>query len=91
MRDLPLESAHQEKTCKYAESLGWMVHRNRTPGDPDRYFTRCKGQILFIEFKKEDEDISALQNLRIRRLRNQGFEVHVVDNEWEGYAIFDAR
>jgi hypothetical protein len=91
-----LESNVKSKTIERAKEHGWRHHNWVCPGRrgvPDNFFTRYPRQIIFIEFKRDDDDAAPrTQQLREhRKLREQGFEVFVVNYVEEGYEIFDAR
>lgn len=85
------ESKIQEAVNKRAARYGWEAHRNKKSGDPDRYYTRYEREVIFIEYKKDGKDPTEQQFRAHERLRDQGFEVHVIDSIEEGYEIFDSR
>lgn len=70
-----------KSNCKTAlEKWGWLViHLIQTNanGIPDTMILR-KTKIYFIEFKQPGNTPDPLQQYRIRKLREQGFETLVV-------------
>lgn len=91
-----LESTGKLKVIKRAKERGWRHYNLVSPGRvgvPDNFFTKAERQIVFIEFKRDDDDaVPSTRQLREhRKLRDQGFEVFVVNYVEEGYEIFDAR
>jgi hypothetical protein len=91
-----LESSVKSKTVAFAKSRGWQHHAlspTGRRGEADSLFTKFPAQSIFIEFKRDDEDAVPRKNqLRAHnKIREQGFEVFVVNYVEEGYEIFDAR
>lgn len=86
-----LESYIEKQVIKAAESAGFMQRKvqyiNRR-GAPDRWLFGPGGRLIIIEFKKEGEKPEPHQEREIARLRNLGFEVHVIDNIADGRALF---
>lgn len=86
-----LESYIERKVVAAAEAAGFMqrkvVYMNRA-GSPDRWFFGPGARLIIIEFKKEGEKPEPHQEREIARLRNLGFEVHVIDNVADGKALF---
>lgn len=81
----------EDKTTKYAESLGWLSYKFSAPsrrGVPDRLFIKL-GTTIFIEFKKPGEKPRKLQEAIIRKIREQGVPVYVVDSIERGEEIFN--
>ena len=94
------EAKIEYDVCKYAASLGWKNRKfTSDPHDPDRMFWRkvttpfgfTYPEILFIEFKALRCTPRNGQLRRHDELRDDGFEVFVVDNTEEGKKIFDDR
>lgn len=82
----------QRPVVAYAKSLGWLAWKMRIEGRngcPDMWFFRA-GVVVIIEFKAADGHLSAQQHLRIKDLRDHGFEVHVIDDAEKGRALFDS-
>lgn len=90
MRESPIE----KKTCRAAKLQGWQVHPKAAAGNrgwPDRTFSkvvRTKVLLKLIEFKAPNKPPRPLQRHRIKKLRELGYEVHVVDNVETGTALF---
>lgn len=97
------ESLIESKVCAHAESKGWLVHPKAaagTRGWPDRTFSIVRtthytrdivsrtAVLRFIEFKAPGQKPTKLQQHVHKQLRDQGYEVHVVDSIEAGYAIF---
>jgi Holliday junction resolvase len=77
-----LESEIKRKSKERLKQWGWLVvHiiQSNTNGIPDTMILR-KGKMFFIEFKRPGEAPDPLQQYRIRKLREQGFETLVVTN-----------
>lgn len=86
----------EEEVCGeggLAEIYGWLRRKVKWIGRrnaPDDIFGRafvepCKhcgahGRVLLIEFKRPGKKPNITQRREIARLREAGFEVHVVDN-----------
>lgn len=91
-----LESTGKLKVIKRAKERGWRHYNLVCPGRagvPDNFFTKAERQVIFIEFKRDDDDAAPRpkQLSEHRKLREQGFEVFIVNYVEEGYEIFDAR
>lgn len=86
-----LESYIERTVVKAAEAAGFIQRKvgyiNRH-GAPDRFFFGPGGRLIMIEFKKEGEKPKPHQEREIKRLRDLGFEVHVIDNVADGRALF---
>jgi hypothetical protein len=75
-----LESELKTKATKKLQLWGWLViHliQTNSNGIPDTMILRKK-TIWFIEFKQPGKIPDELQNYRIRKLREQGFETLVI-------------
>lgn len=73
-----LESSIEEQVWRYAESRGWWQAKFTSPGlraVPDRLFIR-NGVHIFIEFKKEGEDLRKQQAKRKRDMEEHGATVY---------------
>jgi Holliday junction resolvase len=78
-----LESKIQTKIKKKLEAEGWLVIkliRTSLNGVPDLMCLK-NGKAMFIEVKQESGKVSEIQKLRIKQLREQGFEVKI----WTDY------
>lgn len=90
-QDDPLERDIEKAVKDYARKRGWIARKWSSPGNagvPDDLFFR-EGVLVIIEFKKRGKKPTPKQRSEHRRLRNQGFEVHVIDNKEDGKALFD--
>ena len=88
MREIP---GVQKPVVAHAKRTGWLAWKMKIEGRngcPDYWFFKL-GRLLIIEFKASDGDLSAQQVLRIKDLREHGFEVHVVDDPAVGIALLD--
>lgn len=87
-----LESYIVEQVCKHAKAAGWivrkMMYQNRI-GCPDQFCFGPGGRLIIIEFKAPGKKPMPHQQREIERLRDQGFEVHVIDDIEKGKALFD--
>ncbi len=77
-RLLFLEGAEVAPKLIHTTSAGW----------PDISVYGPRATHFLIETKQPGERLRALQRKRVRRLRNLGFKVYVVDNSEEGLAIY---
>lgn len=87
-----LEKEIERRVCAYAKKLGWRPRKYQTPahrGAPDRVYFKRPGRIFFIEFKAAGKKPTKLQEQEIKRLRDEGFWVFVVDNVEDGKAIVE--
>lgn len=81
----------QTPVTNYARSLGWRARRMQYIGRhacPDSWFFK-NGRVIIIEFKEIGEEPKIHQEREIRRLRESGMEVHVIDNVEDGRALFN--
>lgn len=88
MSDL-LESDIQCDAYHYALSRGWFaekIMRTRRNGFPDYLYIR-DGKVIFIEFKRPDEEPTVQQLKRHKEMREHGATVCVVDNLAEAKRI----
>lgn len=87
-----LESYIEKKVIAAAEAAGFMQRKvayvNRA-GAPDRWLFGPGGRLIIIEFKAEGKKPEPHQEREIKRLRDLGFEVHVIDNVEAGRALFE--
>ena len=80
------ESKLENDCCAYGITRGWWNVKFKSPsrnGLPDRLFIR-NGIVVFVEFKKEGEDLRPQQKLTVRLMRTFGATVYEVDD----YATF---
>ena len=81
-KNLPLESITQNRVIKRLEKEGWLVIKlgiTNFNGIPDLMSLK-DGVARFIEVKRKGEKPRPLQEYRHRQLRQQGFEVEVIDD-----------
>ncbi|WP_292234531.1 hypothetical protein [Mesorhizobium sp.] len=81
----------QTPVTNYARSLGWRARRMQyigRHGCPDSWFFKG-GRVIVIEFKDLGEPPKLHQVREIKRLRESGIAVHVIDTPEAGYALFD--
>jgi len=89
--DDPLESEVEATVVAYAKSKGCMERKMNGPGYrgwPDRLFM-YNGKTIWIEFKRLGERPDNLQRFLHGRLRDNGFDVEVVDNIAAGRQVID--
>lgn len=86
-----IEANVELPVCEFARGNGW---RNRKlkwigrRGAPDRLFGKKGHKPRLVEFKRPGAKPSKQQLREHERLRNMGFEVYVIDNVEDGYALF---
>lgn len=85
-----IEANIEKPACEYAKGRGWIYRKlkwiGRT-GAPDGFFAR-DGVILFVEFKAPGELPRLKQKREIRKLRDHGVTVFVIDSLEAAYEIF---
>ena len=84
------ERVIEKKVCALAERRGFLVHPKVGAGRrgwPDRVFTK-PGRVIFVEFKSPGRRPTALQAHTHRTLKEQGYDVHVIDSMQAGTALF---
>lgn len=78
-----MKEGHIEKHCKkLAENASYLVRKIEFIADtgcPDRLFLKL-GHSFWVEFKSPTGQLSAKQVFTIKKLREAGQEVHVIDN-----------
>ena len=87
MKEKDIEKA----VCRYAEEQGFLVRKYNSDtcaGVPDRIFFGYK-MVFLIEFKAPGGYVSAIQQREIKRIRDHGVVVLVVDNIQAGKAYID--
>lgn len=85
------ESEVEKKVVDYAKAKGWLVYKFVSPsqrGVPDRIFI-CGGEIFFIEFKAPGKKPTKLQNKVFSRIREELFEVYIIDDVEQGKKLID--
>lgn len=87
-----LESQIENRVVLAAKVNGYQVRKVCWFGGrnaPDRLFMK-PGRGFFVEFKAPGEAPRPGQVREIRRMREAGFEVHVIDNLEEGLRLVEA-
>lgn len=72
----------EQPATEYAQARGWLIEKvvsQSRRGFPDRFCAR-KGRVMLVEFKAPGEKPKTQQLKRHKELRDQGLEVHVIDN-----------
>ncbi len=85
------ESYVKRKVIEHAKWRGFMQRKVRYEGRrnaPDSWFFGPKGRLIIIEFKQLGKPAREGQAREIERLRNLGFEVHIIDNIADGMMVF---
>ncbi len=78
-----LESGIEKSCCNYARDLGFKSKKLINMADrawPDRWFVGPFACSFIVEFKKPGGELSPLQALNIKWLRDNGHRVYVVDD-----------
>src|SRR5215831_12533435 len=87
----PLERDIEIAVIEYAHRMGCLYVKLNIVGRvgwPDRMFL-YHGKVLFIEFKRPGERVRAIQQYIHKQLRQQGFNVEVVDSITNGKHYID--
>lgn len=74
-----LEAVIEENVCNKAKLKGWIPIKVGQQGWPDRLFLK-NGRYVWVEFKQPGEKPRVLQKVQIKKLQDQGAEVHVIDS-----------
>lgn len=80
MREKEVESYLRNEVKK----MGGIAYKFTSPGNagvPDRLVCFPEGQIYFAELKAPGKKITTLQEMQIKRLRELGFIVAVLDSK----------
>jgi len=89
------ESDIETAVCEYAEERGYLQRKLNWAdrrGAPDRFFAHPLAPVPFmIEFKAPGEHVRPDQCREIRKLRDAGVTVYIVDSEYEGRMVIDAH
>lgn len=86
------ESSIEMNVNKHARALGWLAYKFTSPsnrGVMDDLYIK-DGIIFFIEFKAPGKQLRPLQVEVIKKFRNNGALVYVVDSIEQGKGIFNA-
>jgi hypothetical protein len=87
-----LEKDIEAAGCRHAEKRGWRAMKFTSPSYrsvPDRIHFKHPGRVFFIEYKKPGEVPTEKQAKEIKRLRDEGFDVFVVDDIEQAKFIID--
>jgi hypothetical protein len=90
MTELREASGVEDPVVAFAKQWGWKVRKLKWIGRraaPDRMFFRA-GKIVFVEFKRAGKAPNVLQEREIKRMRDNGLTVHVIDDADVGRALF---
>lgn len=86
------ESAIVEAAKKAAKEAGWrhrkVVYVGRR-GAPDDWFFKHPGRLRIVEFKAPGEAAELHQEREIRRFRDEGFDIRLIDNIHDARRLFD--
>lgn len=88
----PLESYIEKKVCDYAETLGILHRKFKSPAHasvPDRLFSPFQKPMFLVEFKRGGKEPTAAQAREHAKFRAQGVDVFVIDNVQDGYALME--
>jgi hypothetical protein len=86
-----LEREIERKVNNYAKKLGIFeckLNSTSLRGLPDRLYI-YKGYTFYIEFKRPDEQLTALQRQVIADMRAHGADVFVINNVQKGKELLD--
>ena len=78
------ESEIEKYLRERVEELSGKAYKFISPGNsgvPDRMICLPKGRIYFVELKTSGKSPRPLQLLQIKRLRELGFSVYVIDSK----------
>lgn len=88
-----MREKYLEQALKTAiENLGgicWKLVSPGTTGVPDRICLKA-GRVVFVEVKTQGAKPRPIQNRRMAQLRDQGFQVFVVDSPGDIAEVSDA-
>jgi len=85
-----LEKAIEAAVGAYAKEQGFLVYKFTSPqraAVPDRLYINPRGDISFLEFKREGVKPTPAQQREHERLRNHGVKVFVVDGVEQGKEV----
>jgi hypothetical protein len=89
-----LEREIEAAVKRYAESRGWLTRKWVSPSHsfvPDQIFISPRGQVVFVEFKREGGKPTSGQLREHERLRGNGALVYVIDSVAKGKEMVDAH
>ena len=79
MREREIEQRLKKETVKHSGMCFKFL--SSVSGVPDRLLLFPGGLLIFVELKREGEKPRKLQMVMIRKIRELGFDVRVVDSE----------
>lgn len=79
MREREIEQKLKKETEKHRGMCFKFL--SSVSGVPDRILLLPGGLVIFVELKKEGEKPRKLQEVQMRKIRELGFRVRVVDSE----------
>jgi hypothetical protein len=85
-----LEKATEKKVVDWWRGMGGLQLKLNLQGQrgwPDRLFLVHNGQAIFIEFKREGEELRPLQEFRHKELGRLGYRVYTCDSVESAKAI----
>jgi len=89
----PLEKDIEKKVRKYAtQKYGVLTRKFSSPNHrsvPDQILFWPNGRVTLIEFKSKGKKPTEAQWSEIRKIRNQGIQVDIVDSIEKGKQIID--
>ena len=83
MGTLVFESEIEGNLVKGIEKLGGLCLKHGQDGWPDRIALLPQGRVVWIETKRPDGRVAALQKWRVAQLRKLGFRVEIPMNAEE--------
>ena len=86
-----LEANVEEKACKRAKERGFLFRKLKwigRRGAPDRLFSRADTGPFMVEIKKPGGTLDPHQVREIKRLRDAGIRVEVIDSIEAAYELF---
>lgn len=79
---MTLELEIEHKADKFAKQQGFLVRKTKwigRRGAPDKFYSRADTGPFFVEYKRPGETLDPHQEREIRRMRDAGITVHVID------------
>ena len=86
------EAQIEKKVCDYVKSKGGIAYKFTSPARrsvPDRLMDLPMVYLFFIEFKRPGGELTSGQEREIKRLRDKGNVVYVVDDVEYGKSCVD--
>ena len=85
------ESDLERKVCWWARAHGWLALKQDPrfhAGIPDRLFVLPNGRVVWVEFKREGQNVSLIQEAVHGSLKRLGHDVYTIDNFEQALAAF---